>query len=626
MSTRYVSSTFYFSSVPFLPYSFCITLGNQLQNQATAFGQQLVVPYGYMLSCICNNVDNLQYAQQNMLDLLNQQFDAVKSTESPMDTRVAAALTLSTMLGTDYLNPVTVDDDLDEDAKETEHSSSQDGRNTPHQGTNKWRFIEKQSLQGMCPSRQDVMDVAIQQIGIGKSNVTGNLRAGRIAAFTVGYMCRKALLQEQQKSILNNPSDLEIMTSTSAEPKSYSRLAQATSWLRNVFDILVDISTQSSNTVSMVTLKNANVLLLALQQTMGPLAPVNWFPVLLSLSKMSTEIHLSCIQFASAHASSSTSLTEFLIVQLRQVTTNLDKGQPVDDRLMKLLASEAGLGKIMHLAGLHEREPSSTVEYHRRGVNAMLKPVKLSEERCFETVNALVSVFSNLSIGCQNTVLQTLSLHLHDKSDKLTCDLHQLIYQQLLSRCIEEANPPNDIIIQLTVKCSLASLNIEQLLTNLDQVSNSDVLHSHVVVACEVCKLQTGTTQKSSVQYLSTILRSMIMFKGEVHLKTWTTLIQTIASDADMNNGLEKYQLLVSMLDILIIVLSLRASSRYGYAKRGIALGIRSVIEICWWAIDAPLQKVDFTTLQQATYLMGQVVSSAQATGFVKHDQVRYHC
>jgi hypothetical protein len=596
-------------------------------NKDTAFGQQLVVPYGYMLSHISINADSLQYAQQHLIDLLNQQFNAVKATESTMDTKVAAALTLSAMLGTDYLNPVTVDENLDEDTSEAEDASPQDGSSTSHQDSKAWDFIEKQSLQKNCPSRQDVMDVAIQQIGIGKSNVTGNLRAGRITAFTVGNLCRKALLQEQQKNSLNNPSDLEIMASTSAEPKSYSRLAQATSWLRNVFDTLVEISAQPANSVPIVTCNNTtNMLLLALQQTMGPLAPVNWFPVLLKLSKISTEIHLSCIQFATTHAFSSTSLTEFLIGQLRQVATYLEKGQHVDDRVIQLLVSEAGLGKIMDLAGLLEQEPSSTTGYHRRGVSAMLKPIKLSEEICFQTVNAIVFVFAKLSTDCRKTALHTLSLHLHDTLDKLTCDLHHLIYEQLLSQFVKDANPPSDTIIQLTVQCSLADLNIEKLLKDLDQVSNSDLLHSHVVVACEVCQRQAGTKPKSSVQYLSTILRSLIMFKGEVHPKTWTMLIQTIASDTNLRNGLDKYQLLISMLDILIIVLSLKASGRYDYAERGIALGLRSVLEICWWEIDAPLQNVSYTTLQQATYLIGQVISSAQATGFVKHDQVRYHC
>ncbi|KAI8582977.1 hypothetical protein K450DRAFT_225721 [Umbelopsis ramanniana AG] len=587
-------------------------------NKDTALGQQLVVPYGYMLSHIPINADSFQYAQQYLLDLLNQQFNAVKTTESPMDTKVAAALTLSAMLGTDYLNPVIVEDKLDEDTLEVEHASAQDGKSAAQQGSNAWDFIEKQSLQQACPSRRDVMDVAIQQIGIGKSNVTGNLRAGRITAFTVGNLCRKALLQEQHKNSLNNPSDLEIMASTSAEPKSYSRLAQTTSWLRNVFDTLVEISAQPVHSIS----NNATMLLLALQQTIGPLAPVNWFPILLNLSKISTDIHLSCIHFASTHASSSTSLTEFIIVQLRQVATYLEKGQSVDDRVIQLLVSEVGLGKMMELAGLLEQAPSSTVGHHRRGVNAMLKPIKLSEERCFETVNALVSVFAKLSEDCRHTALHTLSLHLHDKSDKLTCDLHHLVYQQLLSRLVKDTNPPSDTIIQLTVQCSLASLNIENLLKDLDQVSSSDMLHSQVVVACEVCQRQAGTTQKSSVQYLSTILRSLIMFKGEVYTKTWTVLIHTIASDANTKNTLDKYQLLISMLDIVIIVLSLKASDRYSYAKRGIALGLRSVIEICWWAIDAPLQNVHATALEQASYLMGQVISSAQATGFVKHDQL----
>ncbi|KAI9288439.1 hypothetical protein BC943DRAFT_357314 [Umbelopsis sp. AD052] len=584
----------------------------------TTFGQHLVVPYGYLLSHISTNADSFPYAQQHLLDLLNQQFNAVKATESPMDTKVAAALTLSAMLGTDYLNPVTVVDDVDKDASEAEQASDQDGNSEAHHVSNAWDFIDKHSLQAACPSRRNVMDVAIQQIGIGKSNVTGNLRAGRITAFNVGNLCRKALLQEQHKNSLNNPNDLEIMASTSAEPKSYSRLAQATSWLRNVFDTLVEISTQPANSIEAGD--KANMLLLALQQTIGPLAPVNWFPILLSLSKMSTDIHLRCIHFASTHASSSTSLTEFIIIQLRQVATYLEKGQSMDDRVIQLLASEAGLGKMMELAGLLELAPSSTVGHHRRGVSAMLKPIKLSDERCFETVNALLSVFAKLSEDCKNTALQTLSLHLHNKSEKLTYDLHHLINQHLLSRFVKDTNPPSDTIIQLTVQCSLASVNIEQLVKDLDQVSNPDLLHSKVIVACEVWK--AGTTHKSSVQYLSTLLRCLIMFKGEVYTKTWTVLIQTIASDANTTNGLDKYQLLISMLDILIIVLSLKSSDRYDYAKRGIALGLRSVIETCWWSIDAPLQKADSTALEQATYLMGQVISSAQATGFVKHDQL----
>ncbi|KAH8551145.1 hypothetical protein BGW37DRAFT_494982 [Umbelopsis sp. PMI_123] len=592
-------------------------------NKDTALGQQLVVPYGYMLSHLSKTDDNLQIIRQNLLRLLNQQYNAVKAGETPIDTKVSAALTLSAMLGTDYLNPVTVDDTLDANAWElVGHASPEEDIPNSQQGSDAWQFIEHQSAQGACPSRRDVMDVAVQQIGIGQSNMTGNLRAARVTAFTVANICRRAILQENLKNRLKNPSNIEIMAPTSTEPKSYSRLSQATSWLRTVFDALAEISAQPVENVSIEKFNNVNMLLLALQQTMGPLPPVNWFPVLQSLSKVAVQSHLSCIRFASTHASSSSSLTEFLVIQLRQVATYIAKGKPVDDSVIQLLVSETGLGKILNLAGLTEQNPSATAEYHRRGVNTMLKPIKLSDERCMETVNALVSVFSNLPTECQKTILGTLSNHIPEKADQLARALKLIVHRQLLNPLISDSNPPSDDIMELTACYCLVSQDIDELLKGLGQVSNSDILHSNVVIACSVLRNRSAPSSTSLLPQLSNILRSLVVFKGEVYPKTWTKLVQTIAAGVSAGNRLDKYQILVSMLDIIIIALLLKEPSRYDYAKRGIAIGLRSVIEICWRATDAPGQNVNSTTLEQAVYLIEEAISSAPSAGFIKQDQL----
>lgn len=125
-------------------------------------------------------------------------------------------------------------------------------------------------------------------------------------------------------------------------------------------------------------------LIQSLCDTPGPLPPVNWFQLLADISSVSQSLRAKCIEFASLHASTSMSLTEYIVSEL----TVCDPG------VQRILTGELGLGKVLELSGLPNRNVSGT-GYKRRGMDAVTKKSSISEMRCIEIFEPYAKRLSN---------------------------------------------------------------------------------------------------------------------------------------------------------------------------------------------------------------------------------------
>ncbi|KAF9576772.1 hypothetical protein EC968_003279 [Mortierella alpina] len=260
-----------------------------------------------------------------------------------------------------------------------------------------------------------------------------DLKAGRLASVVLGHV---ACLVHRLGQV-----DSGKVIGTSSEPKDYSRLAVSTSWLRGLWDALwepLQMGTvqkaQKSYAVSL------ELLLYTIHGLPTPLPAVNWFPLLTQLTTMEPRLIVPAIQVASKHATTSTSLMEFLIMTLsnfkadRQESVIVEGAQSVEE----LLVGEEGLGRILTLGGLplfDVQSDQAQAELDKvRGLDGLAKRVTLPNSRVVDLVERLIqALFFNLD-GTQRTeqdpetevlqlvFLDTLSNHMrqHRQGERTT--------------------------------------------------------------------------------------------------------------------------------------------------------------------------------------------------------------
>lgn len=286
--------------------------------------------------------------------LLDQELERIDNDDPSSNYRIAGLFSLGSLLGVHYLPSEKPSDHL---------------------------YIE--SSKYSASARHTVWDKLVHAAGLtGRSSApVGNLKSGRIAAAVCGKIINHAHLMAVTSQIKEKQaaSDL-LLLSASSEPASYSRLNQNTSYIRAVFDSLVSlVETERSLT------DHLELLLSSLLLTPGPLPPVNWFMLMNEISSVSSSLRGLCIRFASAHASSSLSLTEFLLSQLSIALDPLKK-HTLNAELCLLLTTETGLGKVLELAGLPSSEKAQTTT--RRGLSSMMKKASISDSRALEMVQS----------------------------------------------------------------------------------------------------------------------------------------------------------------------------------------------------------------------------------------------
>ncbi|KAG0277342.1 hypothetical protein BGZ95_006099 [Linnemannia exigua] len=222
-----------------------------------------------------------------------------------------------------------------------------------------------------------------------------DLKAGRLSALVLGHIaCHFQRLGQV---------DTGKVIGTSSEPKDYGRLQVSTSWLRALWDGLWEPlqmgtvqRTQKSYT------KSLELLLYTVHSLPTPLPAVNWFPLLTQLMTFEPSLMGPAIQMASKHATTSTSLMEFLIMSLSNFKVNSqplpsvcdDGEEPVSAE--ELFVGEEGLGRILTLGGLPlliVGEDQALAELDKvRGLDGLAKKVALPGSRVVDLVEKLFKV------------------------------------------------------------------------------------------------------------------------------------------------------------------------------------------------------------------------------------------
>lgn len=232
-----------------------------------------------------------------------------------------------------------------------------------------------------------------------KSAPIGNLKSGRIAAAVCGKVIESTKAMLYALKVAANPQDASAeksamtLLSASSEPTSYSRLNSNTSYVRAVFDRLVVIASEKNQ------IDNIIMLLNSLIGTPGPLPPVNWFSLVTKISKLSTPVHALCLSLATIHATTSLSLSEFLLTQMSSIFTSVKSQSCIEKTLCDVFFAGKGLGTVLELAGLPQLE--SKEEKKRRGMNAVIKRITISESRAIEIIEILGQKYQYMNYDTQ---------------------------------------------------------------------------------------------------------------------------------------------------------------------------------------------------------------------------------
>ncbi|KAG0379509.1 hypothetical protein BGX24_000107 [Mortierella sp. AD032] len=259
-----------------------------------------------------------------------------------------------------------------------------------------------------------------------------DLKAGRLSAMVLGHIaCQFQRLGQV---------DTGKVIGTSSEPKDYGRLQVSTSWLRALWDGLWEpLQMGTAQRAQKNYAKSLELLLYTVHSLPTPLPAVNWFPLLAQLMTFEPSLMGPAIQMASKHATTSTSLMEFLIMSLSNFKVNSqplpgarteacnDEEEAVSAE--ELFVGEEGLGRILTLGGLPllvVGEDQALAELDKvRGLDGLAKKVTLPGSRVVDLVEKLFKVLFFNADGTIKTeedpevkvlqlvFLDTLSHHMH---------------------------------------------------------------------------------------------------------------------------------------------------------------------------------------------------------------------
>ncbi|KAF9914787.1 hypothetical protein BX616_007564 [Lobosporangium transversale] len=227
-----------------------------------------------------------------------------------------------------------------------------------------------------------------------------DLKAGRLAAMVLGHIaCHFHRLGQ---------ADVGKVIGTSSEPKDYSRLPTSTSWLRALWDGMWEPLQMGTVQRSRKSYRTAlEVMLYTVYNLPAPLPAVNWFPLLTQLVALEPRLIIPAIHMASRHANTSTSLMEFLIMQLSGfkigdvVSSSKETKEPKEGReeeeghgVEELYVGEEGLGRILALGGLplvvFGGGDQVLVELDKvRGLGGIAKKVSLPSSRVIDVMEKL---------------------------------------------------------------------------------------------------------------------------------------------------------------------------------------------------------------------------------------------
>ncbi|CEP18089.1 hypothetical protein [Parasitella parasitica] len=461
-------------------------------------------------------------------------FGSIQTDDSSSNYRIASLFGIASLLGADYLN-----------------------RNAGN------IYTEAQRYQAL--SRRAGLDQLAAITGLTvKSASTGNLKSGRIATAACGKviahtnMLIKTLASDHSAAESSAVDSIAALASASSEPTNYNRLNSNTSYLRAVFDKLTQIANDAISNA-----RNITMLLQSLIKTPGPLPPVNWFALLLKLSKVSSDLQRLCFLFASTHAATSFSLSEYLATQTIALFKDINSLTCAQSKFLFARHdkyTENPFDAVLSLGGLPRiaREMKHG-EKKRRGMNAVTKQISLSESRIIEIITQTTERFGLFDQDMQYQVLDTLADHLPSSTDseplnesrsKLVFDIRTLIFESVISRLIGDKST-SEIVLRKAVACTHIN-SIEQLFPTgrLEDWSNINIPMNHVIYLCETYHLSKN--KQSIIKYISTAITFLIGDPSSI--PCWRVVADMITGDCHTDKDALVWT--IRVLDAFVVFIS----------------------------------------------------------------------
>ncbi|KAI9244031.1 hypothetical protein BDA99DRAFT_544199 [Phascolomyces articulosus] len=434
-------------------------------------------------------------------------------------------------------------------------------------------------------ARNEALDTLGYSAGVlSGSLAVGNLKNTRIAAVVCGKinnvastMCDTKILQDHSG---NSEAAVQLLLNASTEPKSYSRLNNNTSFLRAVFDCLTE-HVNFNDLYSPHIEHSMGILLSSLCDTPGPLPPVNWFPLLNDISKVSNRLNALAIKFASHHAATSMSLTEYIISQLSE--------SHKDRTIQELLASKTGFGKVFELSGLPDLNPLKNPNEKRRGMDAVTKKTSISEMRCIEIFEMYIKTIKVSAPDIQLMFLTTLSDHLppiikvidDEHIELLVNTLRDITYFNITLPLLHGKDSSQiSNLIQKAIECSVK---------DSEQIYQQDIIpetaNAHCIAIFELCRLRRTTTVTPIQLIIDTIRRLLI--KKIYDDTTWYHIANAVLQ-IDCESTKQKLAWVTRILDTLIVIGSRKNpdgedENPTTLLVQGLANGLRHVLLLMWW-------------------------------------------
>ncbi|CAO3637011.1 unnamed protein product [Cunninghamella echinulata] len=562
---------------------------------------------------------NKNESTQDFNKLFLSKVQVISTDDSASRLRIPAALCLGTLLGADYLHTPIAD----------------------------YEQLEKEVKQYNSDTRKPLVDILMKLAGIENNQSTGNLKCGRISAVVCGEIID--YIERLKKS--NSPVSIAATTNilTSAEPKTYGRLNNNTSYLRALFDSLSD-TIQNYQKANMVLPDHVavyvRILLSSLRDIDGPLPSVNWFPLLNQISKISNEIRLLCFTAASKHAATSVSLSEYVLSELGHgltlttTTATTINSNIKESSLMDSFVDEAGIGKLLDLSGLTNQ--SNQAHIKRRGMDAVTKKMSISDVRALELLEAYIKSFTTFSKNTQKIFLTTVKNHLpadltniDESKQHYIASIQNLIKQYITYTLLDDVNADMETIC-LSVNISI--LSMKTLLQNMDIkdwfATHTSTIYNRVVAMMELCSLnKVPDIQK----WMTDVILQLTLLLGKsdtitldkkVGIASWNIISDTLYHQQQLQISKEKNYTTESLgwtlrlLDILIIINGMEEEESALCIKYALRTVIRQILSKLWsQSLENNCDQV-FTLediqLAETNYLIVYSISEAKGSDYQK--------
>ncbi|GAA5812128.1 hypothetical protein MFLAVUS_005578 [Mucor flavus] len=446
-----------------------------------------------------------------------------------------------------------------------------------------------------------------------KSAPIGNLKSGRIAAAICGKVIESTKTMIDALKTATDPQDNSgekssiTLLSASSEPLSYSRLNSNTSYIRAAFDRLVAIESVEDKIESMY------MLLESLTQTPGPLPPVNWFTLVTKISKLSSSLRALCLLFAATHATSSLSLSEFLLTQMTSIFTAVRSKRDLDMTVCDVFFAGKGLGAVLELAGLPRPETKQDIK--RRGMSAVVKKITISESRALEILQLLGQKYQYFDYDTQYTLLSNVLEHLPAVVDenkvKFVASIRDVIMQSMVMYTFTHADKDDlrhsgyEKVVRQLVACSVT--DIAELFPTGRSEDWKDVVDTDVfakmTALCEFYRLHKN---KTPVKYMSSGLVHLIGMNPyqDTTLYVWDMMAETMRVDK------EELAWMLRVLDAFVVYVGSMPETEDAIDNLGGSLetGLSSILDA--WKMGSPIACCDKTKALETTFALGNFVNT----------------